>query len=493
NITGKLHLKRLIMDNKNISKNKASQNAPRKVNARLLALDVVYKTMSGEEYIDKVLAETLDRNRFLGKQERSFISRLSKGCIERIIELDYCIAYLCDSKNIKLKPVVRDILRLGLYQIIYMDAVPDSAAVNESVKLAEIKKVGALKGFINGVLRNAVRLKDEIPYPGLKENPVKHYSVWYSMPEWIVKYFMENYPDKLQAILESFYEMENVITFRTMLSKGTVADATKLLNEDNVITESGRFFDYAIRAKQVGRLTELKAFSDGRLQVQDESSMLVGAVANVSDGMQVLDVCSAPGGKAIHIADDLRRQAKKEDKETDSGFVWEGDGRVTACDVNKHKVKLIRENLKRLQIHNVKLKVQDATEFNPEFENAFDVIIADLPCSGLGVLKKKCDIKYKTKYKDIAELAGIQKQILGNVVRYLKVGGTLIFSTCTITKEENVDNYKWIRKKLGLKAVSIEDELPECLKGQTGEEGYIQVLPGEYDTDGFFVSKFVKE
>lgn len=475
------------------------KKSARKINERAVALDVIYKTLAGNEYIDKVLSETLERYPSLTSQEKSFIGRLSKGTVERLTEMDYIIDYMVSDSNVRIKSVVKDILRMGIYQIIYMDSVPDSAAVNEAVKLTVYKKVASLKGFVNGVLRNVVRRKDEIPYPSLKKNPIEHYMVWYSMPSWIVKYLLENFGDETEKILQSFYKDKSETTVRCMLSKGDVKEIAVSLIEDKASVKKGNFFDYALRISDYGRLSDLKAFNEGLIQVQDESSMLVGAVLDIEDGMQILDVCAAPGGKSIFAADVLRKKgflaqgiSKESESKAEDNRIDEGEGRVISCDVSKQKVNLIRDNLKRLNIHNVKLKKQDATEYNEEFKEKFDIIIADLPCSGLGVMGKKCDIKYKTKYDDIKSLARLQKQILGNIVRYLKPGGTLIYSTCTITKEENIDNVVWIKKKLGLTPVSIEEKLPERLKGMTGKDGYIQVLPNYADTDGFFVSKFVK-
>ncbi len=473
----------------------------KKYNTRLLALDIVYKTMTGEEFIDKVIDDMYLTHPGLESREKSFITRLSKGCVERIIELDYLINELTDNSETRIKPVVRDILRLGLYQILYMDSVPDSAAVNESVKLLEIKKVSALKGFVNAILRNAIRKMDDIPYPSKKKDEVKYYSVWYSCPEWIVKYLLENYGEETEKILQSFFNDDNFISVRMLRSKAPKEDIIKSLENQVSEVRKGVLFDYALRLYKTSDLRELDAFNKGYIQVQDESSMITGAVADAKDGMNVLDICAAPGGKSIHMADDMRYDYFKKQASSENGVenvdadgrVDEGNGCITACDKDKKKVSLIRDNLKRLNIHNIKLKKNDALEYNPEFEKSFDLIVADLPCTGLGVLSKKCDIKYKTKYKDIKALQTIQRKILINCCKYLKPGAMLVYSTCTITKEENIDNVDWIKEKLKLRPVSIEDKLPNQLKGKTGEEGYIQVLPSVAGTDGFFVAAFKKD
>ncbi|MCR5203034.1 MAG: 16S rRNA (cytosine(967)-C(5))-methyltransferase RsmB [Lachnospiraceae bacterium] len=447
----------------------------RQPDLRLISLDILLRTMDQGEYYDKVLHEVLKRHSYLEARDRHFITRLTNGVVERAIELDYIISKLSQGDG-KIKPVVRNILRMGVYQIMYMDSVPDSAAVNESVKLAEKKKVAALKGYINGLLRNVVRRGDEVRFPDKKENEIKYYSVWYSMPEWIVKYMLVHFGDRTENILRSFYEDSHYTTVRVNTHKASVDEVRESLEGAGVTVKEGDFFDYALKIKGFGRLDEVESFKEGLFQVQDESSMLDGAVSGAKEEMQILDMCAAPGGKSLHLAD-----------------IMKGTGKIIACDVAKKKVDLIRENLIRTGIHNVKLKKYDSTVLNAEWKEAFDIVVCDVPCSGLGVLKNKSDIKYKLRKKDIEELKEIQQQILKCAVRYVKPGGTLIYSTCTLVQEENEDNMFWLRDNFNLGLVSIEDSLPEKLKGHTGPKGYIQVLPDVAEVDGFFVAKFVKE
>ena len=237
--------------------------------------------------------------------------------------------------------------------------------------------------------------------------------------------------------------------------------------------ESGKLFPQALHIRNYGRLNELEAFEKGWVQVQDESSLIVGAAAPVKESSVVIDVCAAPGGKSIHIADKMNRE-----------------GLIRACDLTKDKVSLIRQNLIRTGFHNVKLKKHDAMEFLPEWEKTADVVVADLPCSGLGVIGHKADIKYKTKPQDIKALAEQQRKILQTVHRYVKPGGTLLYSTCTIAPEENERQAEWIQQNLPFEAVSLEDIVPAVAKCETAGDGYIQILPDLAGGDGFFLAAF---
>ena len=250
-------------------------------------------------------------------------------------------------------------------------------------------------------------------------------------------------------------------------------DIVASLRKQGVTVEEGRLFPNALRIRDYGRLNELEAFEKGWVQVQDESSLIVGEAAPVNEDSVVIDVCAAPGGKSIHIADKMH-----------------GEGLIRACDLTKEKVTLIRQNLIRTGFHNVKLKKHDAMEFIPEWEETADVVVADLPCSGLGVIGHKADIKYKTKPEDIRALAVQQRKILKTVYRYLKPGGTLLYSTCTIAPEENEEQAAWIAEKLPLEPVMLKTLLPESVLGECAEKGYLQVLPDLAGGDGFFLAAF---
>lgn len=459
-----------------------------KQNIRSLALYVIMQTLEEGKYCDRVLHRVLEDTPGLSKQDRSFLTRLSEGTIERCIELDYILNQFSKVKVHKMKPVIRCILRMAVYQFLYMDQVPNRAACDEAVKLTVRRRMQGLRGFVNGVLREIDRKREEIPYPDASDF-VPFVSVRYSIPEWIVLRLLQNYTQQqVLAIAESFLEKEHTTSVRCnlflgnrsekgedILAEDVISDIRASLERQGVMVEAGRLFPYAFRISGYDRLSSLDMFRSGSLQVQDESSMVVGAVSGIKEGQTVLDVCAAPGGKSIHAADLLR-----------------GTGVILSCDLSEAKVRLIQENMERTGVEHCELYRQDARILRKDWIGSVDVLIADLPCSGLGVLGKKCDIKYHTKPEDCDTLCRLQREILQVVSRYIRPGGTLLFSTCTIVREENEENVMWIRENLPFVPVSIEEELPEELRGKTGKEGYLQILPTD-GTDGFFIAKFRKE
>ncbi len=446
------------------------------LNIRDCALEIILKVMEQGEYSDTAIHNFLDSGVIKDKRDRAFFTRLSEGTIERTIELDYIINLFSKVKVNKMKPVIRNILRMGVYQIFYMERVPDSAVCNEAVKLAAAHKFNGLKGFVNGVLRNIAANKQNINYPPCDKNFVQYASVKYSMPEWIVKRYMDSYgKDAAEKIFSEYLLKDNMVTARCNISKAAADYTAWLLKAEGACVKSGNLNDISLRISDYDTLSSLSAFKEGYIQIQDESSMLPCIIADINKGDTIIDICAAPGGKTIHAADILN-----------------GSGKVISCDISKKKTGLIHENIKRTGFNNIEVFENDALVFREEWEEKADIVIADLPCSGLGVIGKKCDIKYKTKPGDIEVLAKLQRDILTIAGRYVKSGGRLVYSTCTITSEENEMNVEWIRKNLPFKVENIEERLPKQLSGITGHMGYIQVLPYMAHTDGFFVASFLK-
>ena len=443
------------------------------VNIRQLSLEILMKVVEEKEYSSVVIPQVLIVYQYLEKLERAFLTRLCEGTIERMLELDYVINEFSKVKVKKMKPVIRNILRMGVYQLMYMKQVPASAACNEAVKLAKKKGFQNLKGFVNGVLRNISRNLDNISYPDKEKQPFLYLSVTYSMPEWIVKLWVAQYGmEQTERMLQAGFA-DRPTTIRCNLQKNSVKQLREELEQAGVTVESGAYVDSALRISGYDYLQKLKAFQEGKFTVQDESSMLVGLVADIKPDQTVVDVCAAPGGKSLHAADLLK-----------------GTGMVSSRDVSERKVEKIEENCRRLGYTNMDMKVWDAREWDKEYIEKADVVIADLPCSGLGVMGKKNDIKYKTSPDSIKELAALQREILKTVVSYVKPGGTLIYSTCTVNEEENEQNMRWIESELGLRLDSMDPYLPASLKSSTTKDGYLQLLPGVHKTDGFFLCRF---
>ena len=445
-------------------------------NDRLIILETLLAIGQREAYSHLIIKDVLDKYAYLDRQERSFIKRVTEGTLERQMELDYLIDLFSNTKTKKMKPVIRTILEMGVYQLKYMDAVPVSAVCNESVKLAEKKGFRTLKGFVNGILRNIARNLDAVAYPDRETDLLSYFSVRYSMPKWIVGLFLEEQGEETtEKLLQAFLE-PRAVTIRTNLSKISVLELKKNLREEGMQVEQAPYLSYALHLVKTDVLAELPSFQKGYFQVQDISSMLVCELADIRHGSHVIDVCAAPGGKALHAADLLG-----------------GSGYVEARDLTEAKIRLLEENIRRCKLSNIGTAVRDARTLTEESIEQADVVLADLPCSGFGIMGRKNDIKYRASSEKLESLVALQREILRTVSRYVRPGGTLMFSTCTIHKAENEENVSWVKEQLPFTSVSLEDRLPKGLEVSTASEGYVQLLPGIHDTDGFFIAKFQKD
>ena len=444
------------------------------INERELILGILLEITRDGEYAHIALRNTLSKYQYLEKRERAFITRVVEGTLEHMMEIDYIINQFSKVKVNKMKPVIRTILRSAVYQILYMDSVPNSAVCNEAVKLAAKKGFVNLKGFVNGVLRNIDRNVNDIQYPK-QDNMVEYLSIKYSMPTWILEKWKKSYDwETIERILQGFLQEKGTI-IRCNLNRISKEDLKKKLEAEGVTVTQHPYLDYALEISGYDYLGDLESFEDGDFQVQDLSSMLVAEIAAPKEGDYVIDVCAAPGGKSLHIADKLH-----------------GTGHVEARDLTDYKVDLIWDNIERSQMKNVEAVRHDALVYDEDSKEKADIVIADLPCSGLGVIGKKSDIKYKMTEETQRDLAKLQKNILQIVHRYVKPGGTLVYSTCTINEEENMENVRWfLQQNPEFESVPVEPVLCEELK-KSVKEGCLQLLPGIHESDGFFIAAFRK-
>lgn len=442
------------------------------VNTRELILEILLQIEEGE-HSHIAIRNALSKYQFLPKQDRAFITRVCEGTLEYQIRIDYILDSFSKVTVDKMKPVIREILRSAVYQLEFMDSVPDSAVCNEAVKLAQKKGFYNLKPFVNGVLRTISREIDHLEYPSREEDIVRYFSVKYSMPEPLIIRWMEDYgEEKTEKILEDFLK-EKPLTIRCRTYRNQLEDIKKSLEEQGVKVEQAPYLPYAFQISEFNHILTLDAFIKGQIQVQDVSSMLVAEIADPKKGDYVIDLCAAPGGKSLHMGDKM-----------------EGYGVVDARDVSEYKVGLIEENIQRTDSINVQAKVQDATVFDVESECKADIVLADVPCSGYGVIGKKPEIKYRMTSQKQDEIVILQKTILDRAAEYVKSRGVLVFSTCTIAKEENEENMMWFLKNYPFKLESLDPYLPEELHSETTKLGYLQLLPGVHKTDGFFIAKF---
>ncbi len=442
------------------------------VNLREIILEMLMKITEEEAYSHIVLRGVLEQYQYLDKRDRAFISRITEGTLEHLLQIDYIIECFSKVPVYNMKPLIRNLLRMSVYQLKYMDSVPDSAAINEAVKMAQKHGFYNLKGFVNGVLRAVARGLEDVVYPDAKKDPEGYLSVTYSMPVWILKKWLHQFDfATVEAICKSTHE-ERPITVRCNLSKISKDEIIDSLNEQGITVKQHPYLDYALEISDFNYLGAVDAFRKGWIYVQDVSSMLVAEIAAPNWGDVCLDVCAAPGGKALHLADKLK-----------------GSGSVEAFDLSEHKVLLMRENIDRSELINITADVKDATAFDPLYEGKADIVLADVPCSGLGVMGRKQDIKYKMTQQRQDEIIRLQRRILQVVTRYVKPGGTLIFSTCTIGLDENQNNLKWLLDYFPFTLESIDSYIPEELRSRTTAGGYLQLLPGVHESDGFFIAR----
>lgn len=450
-------------------KGASKKEQEKRINTREIVLQMLLEILEKGEYSHIVLKGVLDKYAYLEKTDRSFIKRLTEGVVERKLELDYIINQFSKTKTERMKPMIREILRMGVYQIFYMEKVPDNAACNESVKLAQTHGFASLKGFVNGVLRSAARGKEKISYPDRMKEPVRYLSVCYSMPEWIVSMWLDRFgEEKTEKILGGLLGKRPVI-IRLQADEKEREELIAAMKRSGMALRQTKELAYAYEVERFDKVETIPGFAQGKVMVQDLGSMLITEAAGIKEGDRVIDVCGAPGGKALHAA-----------------YLAGKSGHVLVRDLSEYKVSLIRENLARSGLCNVEAQAWDATVLDESCREKADVVIADLPCSGLGVIGRKADIKYRLKSEEPAKLAELQRSILEVVQAYVKKGGVLMYSTCTLTEEENERNVQWFTENYPFRIGFVRSLFP------TGKDGGESGNGRENDadaTDGFFMAR----
>lgn len=412
---------------------------------------ILYEILENNAFLNEALDLMEIKYAYLTSKDRHFIRRTVKGVIERKLELDFYINSISNTPIKKQKKWVRTILRSAFYQIKYMN-IKDYAVVDESVKLIKKLKYKQFSGFVNGVLRNYIRKKDELIPRNLEEK--------YSIPNWIIeKFIKEEGMENTTKILSSFSKIRPIM----------IRLNTKYFEKDLILSdlkEEGYTIkevdpDYNVYSLSgIDSLNASKTFSDGKFYIQDLSAMYPIFLADLKKGYKVLDTCASPGGKTLLMAEIV------------------GDtGKILSCDISEKKTDKIKENIKKSGFLNINVMIQDATKPNPDLREKFDAILADVPCSGLGVIGRKADIRYRLKKEDIKSLSFLQKEIIDNTISYLKKDGIFIYSTCTISKEENEENRDYILNKY--KDLYLFKEK--------------KILPFMYESDGFYTAIFKKQ
>ncbi|MDZ5711605.1 16S rRNA (cytosine(967)-C(5))-methyltransferase RsmB [Jeotgalibacillus haloalkalitolerans] len=439
-----------------------------KFSLREAALHILDQIDKNQSYSNLLLNHAIKKFE-ISKKDTGLLTEITYGTIQRKMTLDY---YLEPFLKKKVEGWVRNLLRLSLYQMLYLDRVPERAAIHEAVEIAKKKGHKGISGMVNGVLRSiqreGVRSVEEI------QDPVIRISIETSHPEWLVKRWTAHFGlEKTKEMCEKNL-IAPVQTARVNTSRISRQEALALLEQEGVEASESPIVPSGIRVKK-GNIAHTSAYTDGFITVQDESSMLVAYALAPVPGESVLDMCAAPGGKTTHIAECLNNE-----------------GEVLAFDLHEHKIKLIKENADRLKLKNVKGEALDGRKLKERYpDKEFDRILVDAPCSGLGVLRRKPDIKYAKREQDLESLSSIQQELLHSAVNSLKKGGTLVYSTCTVDKEENEGTVKRFLGDHPEMSLTAPEHLPERIAG-LAENNMLQIFPQDFDGDGFFIAVFKK-
>lgn len=442
-------------------------------NSRQIVAEALLRMETADGYSHIILDHLLQSERSLTDRDRAFASVLFYGVLEKKLTLDSAISRYASMPLRKMDALIRQLLRLGIYQIVYLDSVPASAAVNESVELAKRMGKKSAAGFVNGVLRAFLRDKGEIRLPDREKDPVGWLSLAYSVPRDLVKLWQNQYPD------ENLEEMLRGLTGRAPLfarvnsCRTDAASLCRRLGEEGVEAREHPDFADCIVLSQTGDLEKIPAFAQGLFHIQDLASQVCAAALGAEPGMRALDCCAAPGGKSFTLAQQMADQ-----------------GEVVSGDLHESKVSLIRQGAARLRLHSIRAVTADASVFRPEL-GQFDRVLCDVPCSGLGIIRRKPEIRYKP-LDALAQLPPIQYKILETAAQYVKKGGLLLYSTCTLNRRENEDlASRFLKEHPDFVPGQFPAQVRRFLGGQEG--GMATLMPHRNGTDGFFFALFSRQ
>ena len=447
---------------------------------RELALLTLNKLEQKAIHAGNYLEMAFMKNPGLDERDRSFTGNLVQGVIRWKLRLDWIIKKFSGTPFKKIDPVVINILRLALYQIFFLDRVPESAAVDRAVE--QVKKYRGhhhIVSFVNGLLRNVCRNKDGLSFPDKKKFTVKYLSTYYSFPSWYAERCLNEFgPEFAEELLDSQNSFP-MLNIRVNSLKTGREELLKELGEEGETGEYGKYAPECILLTGFsGRIEKLPSFRKGLFQVQDQAAQITGHLLNPLPGENILDVCAGVGGKTTHLSELMR-----------------GEGTVTALDSDGDRLKKLVENAKRLGLENIRTITADAMSPGiDDLRDGFDRVFVDAPCSGLGTISRHPDIKWNKTEPDIKRMARIQRQILENSAPVLKKGGYLLYSVCTFTREENitvVDNF--LRSSKDMILLDLNDHVPEWGKDLIDNKGFFRSYPNKHSMDGFFAALFKKE
>ncbi|NLB41699.1 MAG: 16S rRNA (cytosine(967)-C(5))-methyltransferase RsmB [Clostridiales bacterium] len=447
----------------------AKNRMSNKTSPRRLALQILKEVNQDGSYANISLKDNL-RKHTMDTRDTAFVSRLVYGTLEKQFTIDSILDRLANMKKVNIW--IRNILRMGAYQILYMDKVPDSAACNEAVKLCKVHGFSGLQGFVNGTLRNLTRRKEELLTPDNNLPIAEKLSLKYSFPIWLTKKWLKDYgPETTEAIMMPMEE-ENGVSIRVNTSRISTVSLKEKLQATGVIVQDGFHMEEDLRVSDIGDMEKNEFYREGLFTVQGESSILDTCIVDPQAGEMVLDTCSSPGGKAIHMAE-----------------LMDGKGKIIAWDIHAHRLDLVKLNAERMKAEIIEPMLMDAAIFHEQWEDKFDRVLIDAPCSGLGTIHKKPDIKLNMTPEALEELPILQGKILDTCSEYVKPGGVLVYSTCTINLEENQNVVMdFLEKHPEFKLDNPVPYVPDSLKSAI-KDGMIQLIPSLHQVDGFFISR----
>lgn len=438
------------------------------MDSRELALDVLLDIEKNKGYSNIVLNKYMIKHQDINNP--NLVRELVYGVLENREYLDYIIRKKSSVRLKKIHDTVLMILRLGTYQICFLDRTPDSAAVNESVKLVKKKGLARTSGFVNGVLRNISRNKEESMLIESKSDR-DYLSIRYSHPKWLIDSWLDEYGYSFTRDLCSANNQRPSLNIRVNTNKIDRDSLKSKLENKGLDLEYTSYSSYGLVVKNPINIVSMDEYKEGLFSIQDESSMLVAEIMKPRENSLVLDLCSAPGGKSGHI-----------------GELMKNTGIVIARDKYKHKIDLIEKNINRLELENVKCELHDGLKLDKELVNKVDYCLLDAPCSALGTIRRSPEIKWTREEEAIKELVNLQRELLDITSNYLRPGGIFIYSTCTINRDENINQIRdFLDRHRDFRLLAIEEENLEGIKNAS--EGFLEIYPNLYSMDGFFIAK----
>lgn len=438
------------------------------MNNRKTAYDIITDVLKNGTYLNLALKDKL---RGVDAQEKRFVSALCYTTLENLIRIDYIIKQF--TSGTRIHSDVKNALRIGVCQLMFFETVPESAAVNESVNVLP-KKDKRQRGFANAVLRRIANEAGHIEYPDFEKQPIKYLSVMYSYPEWLCKKYAEDYGIEFAEQMLAYGKANAYTCVRMNNLKTNKEDFEAKLKGADIEFKKGAYIEEAYYIKNIEDIENMKLFKTGALAVQSEASMLCVCAADIKNGDTVLDACAAPGGKTAYAA------------------CFDTDGKITSMEYHAHRAELMRKNFERLGVVNADISVADGTELKEEYICGFDRVLIDAPCSALGLLYRKPDIKHSKTDGDIEQLMEVQNKLLETCSNYVKKGGTLVYSTCTINADENTRQIEsFLKKHKEFRQKELKNCMPEALMYRING-GMLQLFPHIDGTDGFFMAALEK-